>query len=200
MNATKAGLYALQHRGRLSAVLAQFPWSFKNTPGNLEWMADLRRDFAKFPLVVEIRHESWNEPAFYEWLAEQDIGIVNVDQPLFSKSIKPSSRATSRTAYIRVHGRNYHDWFRKNAGRDERYDYLYSLEELEPWVERARALAEEEVSEVDVVLNNHYRAKAVANAVQFEAMLGREAVAPELLFDAYGDALEAAGVRPEESS
>lgn len=195
MNQTKAGLYALQHRARLSAVLVQFPWSFKNSAESRQWLEDVRRDFVKFPLVVEVRHESWLEPDFLSWLAEHGVGFVNIDQPQFSRSIGPSARSTGRTGYIRVHGRNYQDWFRQGAGRDARYDFLYSTEQLEPWVERARAIAEEEdVSEVDVVFNNHYRAQAVVNAVQFQAMLGREAVAPPELFDEYGAVLEPARV------
>jgi len=197
LNAAKEALYALQHRARLSALLAQFPWSFRNGEENLEWLADLRRAFARFPLVVEVRHESWNTPEFLEWLAEREIGFVNIDQPLFSNSMRPSARGTAHVGYVRVHGRNYRDWFRKGAGRDARYDYLYSPEELEPWVERTlEVAAQAEVDEVDVVFNNHYRAQAVVNAVQFQAMLGREATAPPSLFELYSAPLEAAGVVP----
>ena len=75
------------------------------------------------PLVVEVRHISWNQPEFYAELASRKAGIVNLDQPMFRNSLPPSARATSSVGYIRVHGRNYKDWFRKAAGRDERYDY-----------------------------------------------------------------------------
>ncbi|HUF14108.1 MAG TPA: DUF72 domain-containing protein [Longimicrobiales bacterium] len=112
--------------------------------------------------------------------------------------MKPSARSTSHIGYVRVHGRNYRDWFRKAAGRDERYDYLYPPEELKPWVERARSVAEEKgTEEVDVVFNNHYRAQAVVNALQFGAMLGRDVEAPQRRFDEYGKALDAACVQPE---
>ena len=192
------GVQPLRRSGMMGALLAQFPWSFRNTDENREWLEDVHRAFASWPLVVEVRHESWNEPGFYEWLTEQGIGFVNVDQPLFGKSIRPSARGTSHVGYVRVHGRNYRDWFRKAAGRDERYDYLYAPAELEPWVERARTVAQEPATqEVDVVFNNHYKAKAVVNALQFVSMLGREVTAPERLFDAYGRELEAAGVTPE---
>ncbi len=97
-----------------------------------------------------------------------------------------------------MHGRNYRDWFRKAAGRDERYDYLYTPAELAPWVERTKAVAAEPATEeVDVVFNNHYKAQAVVNALQFESMLGREVEAPQRLFDEYGKELDAAGVQPE---
>ncbi|MGH7445723.1 MAG: DUF72 domain-containing protein, partial [Longimicrobiales bacterium] len=158
---TTRGLAPLLQADRLSAVLMQFPWSFRNNEANREWLDDVRAAFDAFPLVLEVRHESWNEVEVCEYLREHGIGFVNIDQPTFKRSIKPSAHATSHVAYIRVHGRNYQDWFRKNAGRDARYDYLYDLDELRPWARRARSLAkEEETQAVDVVFNNHYRAQA----------------------------------------
>lgn len=192
----KRGLDPLLRAGRLSAVLVQFPWSFRNDEANREWLQDVQRAFARFPLVVEVRHASWNDPAFFEWLIEKGVGFVNIDQPLFRRSIRPSARGTSRIGYIRVHGRNYKDWFRKDAGRDARYDYLYPPDELRPWAARARELArEEEVEEVDVVFNNHYKGQAVVNAIEFRKLLTRRKVeAPEPLVTAYPERLERRGV------
>lgn len=110
------GFDPLYEAGRLEAVLIQFPWSFKNVEASREWLSDLVGAFRKYPLVVEVRHESWNQAEFYAWLGERGVGFVNIDQPLFSKSIRPSARSTSRMGYIRVHGRNYQDWWRKDAG------------------------------------------------------------------------------------
>jgi uncharacterized protein YecE (DUF72 family) len=70
--------------------------------------------------------------------AELDIGLANIDQPLFHKSIKPGAEVTGPVAYVRLHGRNYKNWFSENANVRERYDYLYKLNELEPWVVRIR--------------------------------------------------------------
>lgn len=181
------GFAPLQEAGLLDAVLLQFPWSFRNSEPSREWLADLRQAFAEYPLVVEVRHESWNEPSFFEWLAGEGVGFVNIDQPLFSKSIAPSARSTGRVGYVRVHGRNYGDWFRKGAGRDARYDYLYSPEELEAWAARAKAVArDEEVETVDVVFNNHYKAQAVINALAFRSLVGDpHVVAPPTLAEEY---------------
>ena len=171
----------------LGAVLLQFPWSFRNDEGNREWLRDLTRAFKAYPLVVEVRHASWNEPAFYAELAERGLGFVNVDQPLFRNSIEPSARATSAIGYIRVHGRNYQDWFRKTAGRDERYDYLYTAKELAPWAERTRELAaNRDVREVYVVNNNHFEGKAAVNAAMLEAQVtGNRLELPETLVRTY---------------
>ncbi len=182
---TRAGLDVLHQRGRLGAVLLQFPWSFKREPGNEEWLRDLFTAFAQLPLVLEVRHDSWSGPDVTDWLSERAVGLVNVDQPLFGRSIRPAAQATSPIGYVRLHGRNYRDWFRKSAGRDERYDYLYTPTELSPWVQRIRQLATE-TDEVYAVTNNHRFGKAPANAEMIEALLtGDKVGAPPGLVQKY---------------
>lgn len=187
----RAVLDAIHAAGRLGAALLQFPWSFKREPRNEEWLRDLFGALAGLPLALEVRHESWNAPEVYAGLAERGVGFVNVDQPLFARSLRPSALATARVGYVRVHGRNYRDWFRKGAGRDARYDYLYSAEELAPWAERVRDLAEvPRVEDVYVVTNNHFRGQAVANAAMLESMVEeRRVAAPPPLLQAYGELL-----------
>ncbi len=174
----------LAEAGALGAVLAQFPWSFKRTEENEEWLRGIFRALAGLPLVVEVRHASWNAPETYAELAEAGVGFVNVDQPLFRRSLRPSAIVTAPLAYVRVHGRNWKDWFRKNAPRDARYDYLYSADELEPWVDRIRKIADSaRTPDVYVVTNNHFRGQALANAKMLEAMVERRKVEvpPDLL-------------------
>jgi uncharacterized protein YecE (DUF72 family) len=191
VKAAREALDAIDAEGRLGAVLVQFPWSFRREPASLEWLRDVVAALAGLPLVVEVRHLSWNVPATYDELAERGVGFVNVDQPLFKNSIRPSAVATSRVGYVRVHGRNYKDWFREKAGRDARYDYLYRAGELEEWAERTRALAEAPaVEDVYVVTNNHFEGKAVANAAMLEAMVeARPVEVPPELARAYPEAL-----------
>jgi uncharacterized protein YecE (DUF72 family) len=184
-------LDALAQARRLGAVLIQFPWSFRNDEKNQEWLRDVCAAFQGLPLVLEVRHASWSSPEVYSWLSGAGVGFVNIDQPLFKSSIKPSAQVTSRVAYVRVHGRNYRQWFRQKATRDERYDYLYSAKELEEWADITKALAEAETTdEVYVVTNNHFRGKAAANALMLQAMVeGERARAPEGLLEAYGETL-----------
>jgi uncharacterized protein YecE (DUF72 family) len=192
VDAVRAGFDPIAEAGRLGAVLLQFPWSFRNEEKNREWLRDVANAFRLYLLVLEVRHVSWNEPEFYAELAERGIGFVNVDQPLFRNSIRPSARATSSVGYVRVHGRNYRDWFRKTAGRDERYDYLYTAKELEPWAERTRELAQEPgVTDVYVVNNNHFRGQAVANAAMLQSQVtGKKRLVPAQLFETYRDVLK----------
>lgn len=192
----RGGLDALMEANRLGAILIQFPWSFKASEESLEWLEDVLSAFESYPRVVEVRHASWNRPEFYRWLAERGTGFVNIDQPVFKRSIEPSARATSPVGYVRLHGRNYEDWFREEAGRDARYDYLYSREELGPWVERIRELESGgRVRDVYVVTNNHYRGQAAANAVMLSALIrGRPQRAPGGLVDAFPEALQGLAV------
>ena len=94
---------------------------------------------------------------------------VNVDQPLFHDSVKPSDTMTGPLAYVRLHGRNYEKWFAHSESW-ERYNYLYSKEELAPWVDRIQTMAQ--AKETYVVTNNHFRGQAIVNAVELEESLG----------------------------
>ena len=183
---------ALAEEGRLGAVLLQFPWSFKREESSREWLRDVARAFRGLPLVLEVRHASWNVPELYRSLSEQGIGFVNVDQPLFHNSLAPSAVATAAVGYVRIHGRNVHDWFRADAGRDERYDYLYSAAELAPWAERARAVAAVPgVKDVYVVTNNHFGGQEVANAAMLRSMIeGRTVEVPGPLWRRFAPVLD----------
>lgn len=187
----RRGFEVLQDLDRLGAVVIQFPWSFRRTEQNREWLRDVVSAFDMLPLVLEVRHESWNTPEFFSTLAERGIGFVNIDQPLFKDSLGPTALATAGVGYIRVHGRNWRQWFARNAATHERYDYFYSAQELVPWAARTRQLAEHpRAREVYVVTNNHYLGKAPANALMLQAMVERTNVAaPPELFHTYEAAL-----------
>jgi uncharacterized protein YecE (DUF72 family) len=184
----RTGFDPLMDAGKLGALLLQFPWSFRRTDQNREWLSDLAEDLREYPLVLEVRHESWDTADFFLGLSERGIGFVNIDQPLFNDSIGPSSRVTSPVAYVRVHGRNYSKWFSKNAESHERYDYLYSAEELNPWADRIQKVASHVgASDVYVITNNHFRGKAVANVLMLKAqVLGQVQEAPPGVVAEYG--------------
>jgi uncharacterized protein YecE (DUF72 family) len=183
--AVREGMDTLVKARKLGAVLVQFPWSFKNTDQDRLYLSNLLGRFRDYPLVLEVRHSSWNNPQIYEWLQESGVGICNIDQPLFTKSIKPAADVTSGIGYVRLHGRNYQDWFREKAPRDDRYNYLYSVDELEPWIARIKEVAAK-TKESYVITNNHFRGQAVVNALEIKATLKEELVdAPAPLFEKY---------------
>jgi uncharacterized protein YecE (DUF72 family) len=182
----KAGVELLLARNRLAALLVQFPWSFAGTPENTDYLVRLFEHFSGFPIALEVRHATWDTPAFYGLLRELRVAFCNIDQPLFKNSIVPSAVSTNPDfAYVRFHGRNYRDWFREDAGRDDRYDYLYTKDELEDWIQRIKDLGTKS-SKVYVITNNHYRGQAMANALQIRNMItGQKVDVPELLLEKY---------------
>jgi uncharacterized protein YecE (DUF72 family) len=179
----REGFHVLRSAGRLGAVLLQFPFSFHYTPQNLDRLKKMLDSFGDYPLVVEVRHASWSAPDFLEFLARRGTGICNIDQPVIGKSIKPTERATASTGYVRLHGRRYDTWFSDDpeTPSHERYNYLYSGEELEPWAARIRHVSAH-AETTFVVTNNHFEAKGVVNALQLINMLtGEKVKVPEEL-------------------
>ncbi len=186
----RSGMELLLESERLGALLLQFPWSFRNDADNRQYLLDLRDRFRDYPLVLEVRHSSWTDPAIYGRLEELNIGLCNIDQPLFSRSVKPAAQVTSPLGYVRLHGRNYKSWFTENKYQGERYDYLYSLDELDPWVDRIREIAQS-APETYVITNNHYLGKAVANGLELTSILeGRPVAAPLSLIGTYPELTE----------
>jgi uncharacterized protein YecE (DUF72 family) len=181
----KLGIAPLAEANRLGAILLQFPWSFKNYPENRQYLTALCQRFREYPLILEVRHSSWNKPEILEMLAELSVGFCNIDQPIIGRSIKPTQHITAPVGYFRLHGRNYKEWFSAKDDAGARYNYLYSLEELEPWVERIKHVADGSRMTF-VITNNHARGQAVANALQLTALLGgRSTPVPEGVLQDY---------------
>jgi len=185
---TCQGLAPLHDAGRLVALLLQFPQSFHFDAAATERLERLLPAFEGWPLVVEVRHVSWESEKAGDWFARRAVGWCAVDQPRVGRStagVLP--RVTSDVAYLRLHGRNTADWFRPEAGRDARYDYRYDTSQLQELACSARVMAGTADSLV-VVQNNHFRGKALANALQMKSLLGGgRPLAPEELLAAYPD-------------
>ena len=195
----KRGMAPLAEAGKLGGILVQFPWSFKNTPDERKWLEDLVEEFKEFPLFLEVRHDSWRKDEFFQYLDDAGAGLVDIDQPQIGKSIPPMEKVTGKKGYVRFHGRNAKDWFREDAGRDARYDYLYSEGELAEWVTRIRKLAAT-AEKVFVFNNNHYRGQAAANSLELKAMFfGENVEAPGELVAAYPRLGKIAVTPPRES-
>jgi uncharacterized protein YecE (DUF72 family) len=187
VNLVRAGFDILQNAKRLGAMLLQFPFSFHNTPETLKRLTLLLDQFRDYPLVVEVRHSSWAKKEFYNLLHERNVGFCNIDQPIIGRSIEPSQRVTSPIGYVRLHGRRYDTWFSDDPASppSERYNYLYSDKELEPWAERIERVAEN-AETTFVVTNNHFQAKGIVNALQLMNLLsGHKIKIPEPLRSHY---------------
>ena len=181
----RRGIEPLAVSGRLGGILIQFPWSFQNTPESCELVARICRDFGDYNKWIEVRHKSWESAESFKFFEGLKLGFANIDQPVSKTSIGPSARLTSESAYVRLHGRNYKAWFDHDAGANEKYNYLYSEDELKDWVDNIEKLRRQTVT-VYAFLNNHYRGQAPANALQLTSRLtGRKVPVPKDLLETY---------------
>ncbi|MFO7914257.1 MAG: DUF72 domain-containing protein [Candidatus Krumholzibacteriales bacterium] len=161
----------LRSSGRLGALLFQFPWSFRNLEDSRRHLMKIGNLFRDYPLVAELRHGSWNSGDSFRLLSDYGFTLCSIDQPMIGDSMPPSIRVTnSSLGYIRLHGRNRKDWFRKEAGRDQRYDYLYSEDEMEEWASRAGELSGK-ADRLFIITNNHFRGQALVNAFQLKSIM-----------------------------
>lgn len=172
----KFGIEPLRAKNKLAAILIQFPWSFANTTSHIDYLIKLFKLFSGYSLVIEVRHGTWNQDHFFKLLEDFRVSFCNIDQPLIGNSLKPSTIVTtSELSYVRLHGRNYENWFKKDAGRDDRYDYMYKANELDDWVKRIKELGNKS-GKVLVITNNHYRGQALANALQIKNKITGEKI------------------------
>jgi len=202
----KEGLWPLQRAGKLGAVLMQFPWAFRFTAENRDFLIRLRRAFQEFPLAAEMRHSSWLAEEAIGAFLDYHIGFCNIDQPEYTSAMPPTAYLTSNVGYVRLHGRNPRNamggFERYGAGavRMKQHDYLYSDAELEEWAKRIEKI-NKFAEATFVVFNNDAAGQSVVNALQLQSMLqGRPAAAPRELRRRYPMQLEAFGPRSEQQS
>lgn len=162
-------LEPLQQADKLGGVLAQFPYSFHANSENVDYLRRFRELLPALPVVIEFRNAKWITKKTFEFLRGLDFGFCCVDQPRFDSLVPPVAEVTSDIAYLRFHGRNYQKWFNHDEAW-ERYDYLYSEEELGEWIDKVADMTQQ-AEMVYVVFNNHYQGQAVQNALQFAEML-----------------------------
>lgn len=169
----RRGIDPLASSGKLGALLAQFPPSFKITPAARDYLAGLLRAFAGYPVAVELRHRTWSDHV------DETLSLLNafaaawvqIDEPKFRFSIRQNHLPNVRGFYyMRLHGRNVEKWWRHEKAED-RYDYLYSAEELQEFSDTAGA-ARRLVRKLYLYTNNHFSAKSVANAAMIKQQLG----------------------------
>ena len=161
-------LEPLMKYGKLGALLAQFPPSFKNDSFGRQIISAVIKTFNQYRLAVELRHRSWSDDEDTSTLLRSyNVAWVKIDEPKFSSSIATELPITSDMAYFRFHGRNK-NWF--NAPVSERYDYFYSAEELRSFISEIRK-AQAKAGKTYVFFNNCHRGSALKNAQQLKEML-----------------------------
>jgi uncharacterized protein YecE (DUF72 family) len=151
----------LREAGMLGPFLAQFPYSFHRTPENRRYLKALTDRFvdAGEVLAVEFRTDDWHLPEVYDALSQAGLIAVSVDYPPLPKLPKPVLLQTADTAYLRLHGRNETSWYGGKSAA-ERHDYLYSKDELLPWVQ---AIVAAELEQCYLMFLNTTKGHALKN-------------------------------------
>jgi uncharacterized protein YecE (DUF72 family) len=171
----RAAIDPIACAGRLAALLLQFPSSFHVEPETSEYLDWLLAALSDYPLAVEVRHRSWSDRAAdtRRMLALHRAAWVRIDEPQFQDSIVQDFSVLPDDPplyYVRLHGRNSATWW-THEHADDRYDYLYRPQELRRFAEAAHN-ASASGRRVVLYLNNHFSAKAVANAAVLKHQLG----------------------------
>jgi uncharacterized protein YecE (DUF72 family) len=188
VDAFRRGIDPLASSGRLGALLAQFPASFKDTAASRDTLAGLLRAFGGYPVAVELRHKSWSDRIgdTLEMLNTFGAAWVQIDEPKFQFSIRQNYLPNVKGFYyMRLHGRNAAQWWKHDKSED-RYNYLYSPEELKEFTETAKSAAQL-VKKTYLYTNNHFSAKSVANAAMIKQQLGEplDGEYPQAFLDRY---------------
>lgn len=168
----RSGVAPLAEAGKLGVLLVQFPAGFRADAESRDYLGSLTRWFADYPLAVELRHRSWSDDQEATGRLLQAVGaaLVQIDEPKFRFSIRQDREPNVRSHYyVRLHGRNAAQWWTHDSP-DDRYNYLYSVQELRPVAETVKRVSRS-VGKTYLYLNNHYSAKAVVNATVLKQML-----------------------------
>jgi uncharacterized protein YecE (DUF72 family) len=171
---------------RLSRLLVQFPWSFRFNRDTAAYVRSLHEWFLPMHTSFEVRHGSWGSNEAKRFFRDHHLNMCCIDQPLIGDSLRPDCfNLEDDAGYFRLHGQNRAEWFKAGTNRDLRYNYFYSREAMVKWSERIREAAQR-AHRIHVVLNNHFRGQAVANALELMATLEDvELTAPSTLIGAY---------------
>jgi uncharacterized protein YecE (DUF72 family) len=171
----KEGVEPLASAGKLGALLAQFPASFKYSVESVAYLDALLRAFGEYPLAIELRHNTWSDH-FAEaivLLNSHGAALAQIDEPKFKTSIRQNQLPNIQGFYyLRLHGRNAKKWWRHDH-KDERYDYLYAAEELQEFASVLTSVQPLVKKDARAYFNNHFAAKSVANAATVKAIVGQ---------------------------
>jgi uncharacterized protein YecE (DUF72 family) len=172
----ESALLPLDTVGRLGVVLFQFPPWFYPGSQQLDYIEMCKAKLQQYQLAMEFRNNVWlsekNRAMTFDFLRRNDLPFVCVDEPQgFKSSVPPVAEATSDIGLVRFHGRNTETWEKKGIGPAERFNYLYTEEELRPWAGKIADISQQ-TREMHVLFNNCYQDKAVVNARQMCFMVG----------------------------
>ena len=174
--AFRAAVAPLELSGKLRAVLLQYHPRFVKSAAAKDELSRVRALLDPLVPLIEFRHRSWLEPweqtDTLSFLEQQGLAYVSVDAPATRASnvVPRVAAATHPLAYVRFHGRNWKTWNIRGGKSSDRFDWLYSPEELAEWVGPVERLAAE-ADEVYALFNNNKDDFAPRSAVIFRSLL-----------------------------
>ncbi|MBU0474311.1 MAG: DUF72 domain-containing protein [Bacteroidetes bacterium] len=189
VSAVLQNLNLLKDSERLSGLLIQFPYSFQFNVANMNYMQKIIELFDGYNRFVEVRHKSWQTKK------AKSITFCTVDQPNIGESIEFNPFVGNKAMYIRFHGRNEEAWINSlsNFGKKQtyeeqssRYEYLYLPGELVSFNRQIKEVYDQ-VKDIYIVMNNHPKGNAVANAFELLHLLKdrEKIILPETIVKAY---------------
>ncbi|MBI4652599.1 DUF72 domain-containing protein [Candidatus Desantisbacteria bacterium] len=155
---------------KLSCIIAQFPYSFHHTEGNLEYLKFFKDRFGEIPVIIEFRNSDWVTDNTFTFLKNMRMGYCIVDEPGLKNLMPYYPAVTSDIAYFRFHGRNK-NWFSVPAS--ERYNYLYSEQELNEFLPGIIKISGKSKTTF-VFFNNCHAGSAAKNAITLAKMIGQK--------------------------
>ena len=159
----------LYKSGKLGALLAQFPPSFRNDSYGQQMLKAIIRAFGRYRLAVELRHRSWSDDEnTAKLLGDCNVAWVQIDEPKFSTSVAEDIPVTADMAYFRFHGRNKEMWWSGDSAT--RYKYLYSPEEIEELTGKVKTAAKR-ARFTFAFFNNHWQGYAPRNAMDMKKVM-----------------------------
>lgn len=168
-----AALRPLKEAGKLGCLLFQFPPWFVPSPRAYAWLELVREKLPLYHLAVEFRNWQWITSVAKErslnLLKDHAFSYVVIDAP-WIKGWQGPVAVTAPIAYMRFHGRNRENWFKKGVATVERYKYLYQEEELKKWAKKIKEVSEE-ADQTFVLFNNCYENYGIKNANTLQRLL-----------------------------
>lgn len=195
IKAVRYNLDLLRKSERLGGLLIQFPYSFAFDGSSVQHIQKIKDIFSDISCFLEVRHSSWRNNRALEFFRKNDLTFCTIDQPQIGQAIPFEPMITNDKAYVRFHGRNVEAWKKSlsNFGKEQtyeeqssRYSYLYSPGELVEIAQKIKSI-EGKVKEVNVIMNNHPKGDAVANAFELIHLLEEKTKVemPETIVKAY---------------
>jgi uncharacterized protein YecE (DUF72 family) len=171
-----SAMVPLRQAGKLGIVAFQFPPYFIAKLPNFDYLASLPKRLPGASIAIEFRHPSWvraqaRRAETMNFLRSHGLYYTSIDAPEGNSIVPSFIEATGDQVYLRFHGKNRENWFKRNITAGERFKYLYSERELHSLARGLHNLEEQGVKRAYAIFNNCYQNFGIMNATTMAAIL-----------------------------